>query len=54
MRKAFSEMELNSITVLLPPSRTLVSGLLRLGFTVDCKLKVRNEHFIRYRLNKKQ
>lgn len=52
--KAFNQMELNSITVLLPPSRTLVKGLLRLGFIVDCKLEIKNEHFIRYRLNKVQ
>ena len=47
---AFYEMGLKSITVLLPPSRTLVKGLLRLGFKQECSLEINNEHFIRYRL----
>ena len=50
--KAFGEMELSSVTALLPPSRTLVKGLLKLGFIKDCKLNINNKQFIRYRLFK--
>lgn len=50
--KAFSEMELKSIIVLFPPTRTRINGLLRLGFKKDSELKIGNEQFIRYRLQR--
>lgn len=50
--KAFSSMGLSRITVLLPPTRTRVAGLLRLGFVEDGSVAVGGEHFIRYRLDK--
>jgi RimJ/RimL family protein N-acetyltransferase len=50
--RAFGEMGLNSVTVLFPPTRTLVKGLLRLGFKEDKELEIGNERFIRYRLEK--
>ncbi|MGB5461224.1 MAG: GNAT family N-acetyltransferase [Eudoraea sp.] len=48
--KAFNEMGLKSIIVLLPYTRTRINGLLRLGFKKDRELKIGNEQFIRYRL----
>lgn len=50
IRRAFQEMELPSITILLPPSRTRVRGILRLGFRPDGEAAIRGWRFIRYRL----
>lgn len=47
---AFSEMKLPSITVLFPPSRKRIKGLIRLGFKEDGELKIRKKQFIRYRI----
>lgn len=52
IRKAFDELGLNSVQVLFPPSRTRIQGLLKLGFNKEGEIKVGNEQFIRYRLNK--
>ncbi|MEZ4945671.1 MAG: GNAT family N-acetyltransferase [Cyclobacteriaceae bacterium] len=52
IRKAFTEMELNSITVLFPPTRSNVSALFRLGFQKDSELIINDHRFIRYRLLK--
>lgn len=49
---AFGNMELSSVTVLFPPSRTRISGLLQLGFVEDGKVVVGGEQFIRYRLRR--
>ncbi|WP_394747509.1 GNAT family N-acetyltransferase [Spongiimicrobium salis] len=49
---AFNEMDLSSVTVLFPPSRTRIKGFLRLGFKKDKELTIGNELFIRYKLNK--
>ena len=50
--RTFGEMGFESVTVLLPPSRKRVKGLLRLGFKADGELEIGEERFIRYRLNK--
>lgn len=50
VRRAFEEMGLKSITILLPPTRTRVKGVLRLGFRQDGEINVDGCHFIRYRL----
>lgn len=52
IRRAFTEMGFASVTVLLPPSRTRVRGLARLGFTQDGELEVAGQRFLRYRLRK--
>lgn len=49
MRRAFGEMGFGSVTILLPPSRTRVRGLARLGFEQDGELEIGGERFIRYR-----
>ncbi len=51
INKAFHESGVKSVTVLFPPTRTRVAGLLQLGFEEDGELEINNEPFIRYRLN---
>lgn len=50
--RAFGEMGFEAVTVLLPPTRTRIKGLLRLGFEEDGELTIGDERFIRYRLTK--
>ncbi|GAB5527084.1 MAG: hypothetical protein Roseis2KO_49560 [Roseivirga sp.] len=50
--RAFGELGLDSVQVLFPPSRTRIQGLLRLGFKKEAELKVGDETFIQYRLEK--
>ncbi len=47
---AFGEMNLDSVVVFFPPSRTRIQGFLRLGFVKDTEMEVGDEKFIRYRL----
>lgn len=47
---AFKEMELESVTILLPPTRTRIKGVLRLGFEQEGEIDVGGERFIRFRL----
>lgn len=48
--KAFNGMGLKSVTILFPPTRTRINGILRLGFKKDGEFRIGNEQFIRYRL----
>jgi len=48
--QAFSEMKLNTITILLPPSRPNSRALIRLGFSEDGRLTVGGKIFRRFRL----
>ncbi len=50
LRRAFGEMGLESVTVLFPPSRKRIRGLMRLGFLLDGETQIDGELFIRYRL----
>ncbi len=50
IRNAFNDISLPSVTVLFPPTRTRIHGLLKLGFETDGELTIANERFIRYRL----
>ncbi|HEX6292055.1 MAG TPA: GNAT family N-acetyltransferase [Herpetosiphonaceae bacterium] len=52
MRQAFGAMGFESVTILFPPSRTRVKGILRLGFMPDGEVMLGGERFIRYRLHK--
>ena len=47
---AVAELGLDSVIVLLPPSRTRVAGLRRLGFRRDGETTVGGERLLRYRL----
>jgi hypothetical protein len=42
------------VTILLPPSRTRVKGVLRLGFVPDGEVDIDGERFVRYRLWREQ
>lgn len=53
MHMAFSDMGLKSITILIPPTRTQIKGLIRLGFKKETDVLIKNERFIKYRLEKK-
>ena len=50
IRRAFMEMGLPSVTILLPPTRTRIKGLSRLGFQPDGQVDYDGERFVRYRL----
>jgi hypothetical protein len=50
IRRAFDEMGFESVTILLPLTRTRVKGILRLGFLPDGELELYGEHFARFRL----
>lgn len=50
VRRAFQEMGLDSITLLLPTTRTRIKGILRLGFRHDAEVDVEGVRFVRYRL----
>jgi ribosomal-protein-alanine N-acetyltransferase len=47
---AFGELGFSSVIALLPPSRTRVSGVLKLGFRPDGELTIAGERVLRYRL----
>jgi [ribosomal protein S5]-alanine N-acetyltransferase len=48
---AFGELGFSSVIALLPPSRTRISGVLKLGFRPDGEMTIAGERFIRYRLS---
>lgn len=50
IRRAFEEMKLETVTILLPPTRTRIKAILRLGFQADGEVEIKGERFIRYRL----
>ena len=47
---AFEKKGFESVIILLPPSRTRVKGILRLGFEPDGEMEIAGERFFRYRL----
>lgn len=52
IKKAFTEMGFESITILLPPTRKKLKGIYLLGFELDGEITIGGERFIRYRLYK--
>ena len=54
IRFAFVQMNLPSVNVLFPPTRTRVKGLLKLGFQEDGIVHFGNKKFIRYSLLRDQ
>ena len=50
LRRAFGEMGFKSVTILLPPTRTRLKAIYRLGFVADGELELQGERFLRYRL----
>lgn len=52
--QAFEQMNLNTITISLPPSRPNSRAITRLGFTEDGQLTVGGALFMRFRLTKSE
>lgn len=50
---AFGEMELESFTILFPPSRLNAKAVTRIGFVKDGQLMIDGAEFVRYRLIKR-
>jgi ribosomal-protein-alanine N-acetyltransferase len=50
VKRAFTGMELESITILLPISRTRTKGIARLGFQADGEVEFDGVRFQRFRL----
>ncbi|WP_405234533.1 GNAT family N-acetyltransferase [Lentisalinibacter salinarum] len=50
--RAFGEMGFDAVTVLLPPTRTKIKGILRFGFKPDGTIEIEQRQFLRYRLKK--
>lgn len=50
LRRAFGPMGFSAVTALLPPSRTRIRGLVRLGFAPDGEVELGGRRFLRYRL----
>lgn len=50
--QAFHHMNLNSITILLPPNRPNSKAITRLGFTNDGQTVINGEKFLKFRLLK--
>lgn len=48
--RAFTRLGLESITILLPPSRTRIKGIFRLGFQPDGEVEIEGARFLRFRL----
>ena len=51
--QAFDELGVDSVITLLPPSRTRVAGIRRLGFDEDGEIMIGEALFHRYRLTRK-
>lgn len=49
---AFFQIGLDSITILLPPTRTKLKAIYRLGFKLESEVLINNVGFIKYRLNR--
>jgi RimJ/RimL family protein N-acetyltransferase len=50
IKRGFGEMGFESVTILFPPTRTRIKGILKLGFQSDGEVELYGERFIRYRL----
>lgn len=49
---AFDQLQLDSVTILLPPTRTRIRGLLQRGFIFEEKTLIEEKLFFRYRISK--
>lgn len=49
---AFADLGATSVIIMLPPSRTRVAGVRRLGFQPDGEVDVAGARFVRYRLTR--
>ncbi|KTD62160.1 GNAT family N-acetyltransferase [Legionella spiritensis] len=49
IEEAFHKLNLDSVTILFPPSRTRIKGILKAGFVEEDKVNINGENFIRFR-----
>ncbi|HMB63721.1 MAG TPA: GNAT family N-acetyltransferase [Eudoraea sp.] len=52
IKRAFYEMNLESVTILFPPTRIHINGLLKLGFKKESEVMLGRQLFIKYRLKR--
>ena len=50
IQEAFVDLNLNSVTILFPPSRTRIKWILKAGFVEEDRITIEGECFIRFRL----
>lgn len=50
IHQAFGELNLDSVTILFPPSRTRIKWILKSGFIEEERLDIEGKCFIRFRL----
>lgn len=50
--QAFNEMQLGSMTILFPPTRTNSRAIMRYGFIADGQMEIDGEIFLKFRLHK--
>ena len=50
IKHGFGDMGFESVTILFPPTRTRIKGILKLGFQPDGEVDLHGERFLRYRL----
>ena len=51
IQEAFSELQLESVTILFPPSRTRIKWIFKAGFVEEGQVVIDDKSFIRYRLS---
>ncbi|HAT3977608.1 TPA: GNAT family N-acetyltransferase [Legionella pneumophila] len=51
IEEAFSQLHLNSITILFPPSRTRIKWIFKIGFIEEGRVVINGKIFTRFRLN---
>ncbi len=51
IQEAFEKLNLDSVTILFPPSRTRIRGVFKAGFLEEGPVMIDGECFVRFRLN---
>ena len=54
VQRGFVELGLGSITILLPPTRTKIRGLARIGYEPDGEVAHEGNRFLKFRLRRRQ
>ena len=50
IKEAFSELHLESVTILFPPSRTRIKWIFKVGFIEEDQVSIDGKNFMRFRL----
>lgn len=54
IKQAFETLNLKSVTILFPPSRTRIKWIFKAGFVEEESVEIEGKTFIRYRLSSKR